>query len=179
MEATARKNNHGFSFGLIAGLAVCVITLLLYLGGLDMYVSPVGYVAYLVVIAMAILAGLKQKKENEGYLEFGEALKISFTVFAIALLLQTIFTYVLLNYIDVPFKQALGQEIINKTEEMMKKFGASDADIDKAMEGERNKDPFAFGGVMLGYGISCIISFIICLIISVIIKKSKPAFDNI
>lgn len=179
METTVQKNNYGLSFGLAAGLIICVITLLQYLGGMDMYLSPVGYLSYVVIIVFAILAGLRKKKANEGYLEFGEALKITFTVFAVGLILQTLFTYILLNYIDVSFKQALSQEIMNKTEEMMKRFGASDSQIDQAMESERDKDQFAFGRVMLGYGISCIVSFIICLIISVSIKKSKPVFNNI
>ncbi|MEP7259517.1 MAG: DUF4199 domain-containing protein [Flavitalea sp.] len=179
METTARKNNYGLPFGLIAGLVVCTITLLQYLGGLDMYLSPVGYVIYLVIIIMAVLACIRQKKENGGYLEFGEALKTSFTVFALALLFQTLFTFVLFNYIDVPFKQAVSQEVMNKTEVMMKKFGASDSQIDEALENERGKDQFAFSRVMLGYAISCIISFLLCLIISVSIRKSKPVFENI
>jgi len=179
MDTTGKKTNHRLTYGLIAGLVVCLITLGLYLGGLDMYLGPVAYVSYLVVVVLSILAGLRQKKENGGYLEFAEALKITFTVFALALLLQTLFTYVLLNYIDVPFKQAVAQEVMNKTEQMMKKFGATDAQIDQAMDAERNKDPFAFSRVLLGYGISCIVAFIICLIISLCIRKNKPVFDNI
>lgn len=179
MEATSRKNNYGLIYGIIAGLVVCIITLLQYLGGLDMYLSPVGYVSYLVIIVMAILAGIRQKKDNGGFLEFSEALKASFTVFALALLLQTLFTFILFNYIDVPFKQAVSQEIMNKAENMMKKMGESDSRIDQALENERGKDQFALSSVMLGYGISCIMSFLICLIISVSIRKSKPVFDNI
>jgi hypothetical protein len=179
MEQTINKTNIGMNYGLIAGLIICVISLLQYLGGLDMYLSPIGYVSYLVIITMAVLAALKVRKANEGFLEFGEALKVTFSVFALALILQTIFTYVLFNYIDVSFKQAVSQEVLNKTEQMMRKFGASDSQIDDAIESERTKDQFALGRVLLGYGISCIVAFIFCLLISVIVKKSKPAFDNI
>lgn len=179
METTAPKDNYGLSFGLVAGLIACIITLAQYLGGLNAYLSPLGYLTYAAIIILALMAGLRKKKANEGYLEFGEALKITFTVFAIALILQTLFTYILLNFIDVSFKEALTQEIMTKSEEMMRKFGATDEQIDKAMENERGKDPFSFSRVMLGYAISCILAFIICLIISVSIKKSKPVFNNI
>ena len=134
-----KKFNPGFNYGLIAGLVITVISLLQYLGGLDMYLSPVGYVSYLVIITMAVLAALKVRKENEGFLEFSHALKVTFTVFAIALLIQTIFTYILFNFIDVSFKEAVSQEVMNKTEQMMKKFGASDSQIDAALEAERSK----------------------------------------
>jgi hypothetical protein len=179
METIQRTGNVGLTYGLIAGLIVCVITLLQYLGGLDMYLSPVGYVSYLVVITLAVLAALKVRRENEGFLEFSQALKITFSVFAAALLLQSIFTYILLNFIDTAFKDAVAQEVLNKTEQMMRNFGASDSQIEKAIEEERNKDQFAPGRVLLGYAISCIVSFIFCLLISVIVKRSKPAFNNI
>jgi hypothetical protein len=177
--ATASKQNIGLNYGLIAGLIITVVSLLQYLGGLDMYLSPVGYVTYLIVITMAVLAALKVRRSNEGFLEFGEALKVTFTVFAIALLIQTLFTYILFNYIDVDFKNAVSQEVMNKSEQMMKKFGASDEQIQKALDAERHSDQFSAGRVFLGYAITCIVSFIFCLLISLIVKKSKPAFNNI
>ena len=179
LESNTPKKNIGMSYGLIAGLIIVVITLMQYLGGIDMFMSPVGYISYLVVITMAVLAALKVRKENEGFLEFGQALKITFTVFAVALFLQTMFAYILFNFIDIPFKEAVGVESLNKSEQMMKKFGMSDADIDKAIDEQRNVDPFSFGRILLGYGVTCIGAFVFCLLISLIIRKSKPAFNNI
>jgi len=95
------------------------------------------------------------------------------------LLIQTIFTYILMNFIDVSFKEAVSQEVLNKTEIVLKKFGISDSQIDAQMEKERSKDQFAFGKVLLGYAVTCIVAFIFCLLISLIVKKSKPAFNNI
>jgi hypothetical protein len=179
MEMPASKSNVGLKYGLISGLIITIITLLQYLGGLDMYLSPIGYISYLVVTTMAVLAALHVRKANEGFLEFTEALKVTFSVFVISLLLQTIFSYILLNYIDVSFKEALSQEVLNKTEQMLKKFGASDSQIDEALESERSKDPFSASRVLLGYAISCIVAFIFCLLISLIVKRSRPAFNNI
>jgi len=179
MEPVRKSHNIGLTYGLIAGLIICIIALIQYLGGLKTYMSPLGYLTYIILIVMAVLAGQKQKSLNGGYLEFKEGLKVTFAVFASALLLQTLFTYVLFNFIDPSFKEALAQEIMNKTEELMRKFGASDSQIDEALENERGKDPFAFGRVLLGYGISCIVAFIVCLIISAIIKKNRPAFPTI
>ena len=177
MEAV-RKTNMGLTYGLIGGLIICLITLTQYLLGLQAYLSPLGFLTYILIIVMAVLAGQKQKKLNGGYLEFSEALKVTFSVFASALLLQTLFTYVLLNFIDPEFKQALGQEVMNKTEEFMRKFGASDTQIDKALEDQSSTDQFAFGKMILGYALWCIVWFIVSLIISAIIKKSKPAFTT-
>lgn len=179
MEIPEKKQNVGLSYGLIAGLIITVITLFQYLGGLDMYLSPVGFVSYLVIVTMAVLAALKARKANEGFLEFSQALKVTFTVFVLAFLVQTIFNYILLNFIDVSFKEALAQEVMNKTEQMLKKMGMSDSQIDEHFENERSKDQFSLGRTFLGYAITCIVSFIFCLLISLIVKRSKPAFNNI
>jgi hypothetical protein len=178
MEKVQNNTNIGLLYGLITGLIVCVIVLLQYLGGLETYFSPIQFLAYAVYIIMAVLAGQKQKKINGGYLEFRQALKVTFSVFASALLLQSLFTYVLFNFIDPSFKEALTQETMNRTEELLRRFGMPDSKIDEALENERGKDPFSFSRVMLTYGMTCIIAFIVCLIISAIIKKSKPPFPT-
>ncbi|MBL0134869.1 MAG: DUF4199 domain-containing protein [Chitinophagaceae bacterium] len=74
------------------------------------------------------------EKEQGGYLEFSQALKTVFTVFVIWSFFATAFSYVLLNFIDVPFREAMAQQAAEKTEEFMTKFGAPQKDIDKAVE---------------------------------------------
>lgn len=61
MEEVRKNSNIGLLYGLITGLVICIITLIQYLAGLNAYLSPVGYLVYLILIVMAILAGQKQK----------------------------------------------------------------------------------------------------------------------
>lgn len=179
METYKPKSNIGLNYGLLAGLIITVITLLQYLGGIDMLISPIGYVSYLVITTMAVIAALKARRSNEGFLEFRESLKITFTVFAVAFFIQTLFSYVLFNFIDLDFKQAYGQAVLDNSEVFMKKLGFSDSRIDEEMERQKNVDQFSIGRMLMGYALTCIVAFIFCLLISLIIKKSKPAFNNI
>ena len=89
------KRNVGITYGLITGLVLIIISLIQYLGGIKAFMSPLGYLVYIVLIVMAVLAAQKQKGLNGGFLEFPEALKVTFTVFALGLLMQTIFTFIL------------------------------------------------------------------------------------
>lgn len=179
METTAnRTSNTGLAYGLIAGLAICLITLVQYLGGLKTYMSPIGFLTYILLVVIAVIAAQKQKKMNGGYLSFGEALKVTFSVIASALLLQTLFTYVLFNFIDPSFKLALVQASMNASEEFMRKMGASESMIDEAMERARETDSMSLPSMLLGYAIWCIVWFVICLIISAIVKKNKPVFPT-
>jgi len=173
-----KKGNTGITYGLIAGLLMIVISLVLYLGGVKMFLSPVAYLSYLVIITIAVLAGLRQKKLNGGYIEFSEALKVVFSVFAIGFLMQIAFMFVLLNYIDIPFREALAQETIEATISMMKRMGVSESTIEDAMKADAGADNYSIGKMLLGYAIWCIVFFIVSLIIAAIIKRKKPVFDN-
>ena len=179
METTTnRTTNIGLTYGLITGLAICLITLVQYLGGLKTYMSPIGFLTYILLVVMAVVAAQKQKKINEGYLSFGEALKVTFSVIASALLLQTLFTYVLLNFIDPSFKQALLQASLNASEAFLRKMGMSENTIDEAMEKARETDSMSLPSMLFGYALWCIAWFVVCLIISAIVKKNKPEFPT-
>jgi len=166
------------TFGLIGGIALCIFNLCLYLGGVQYFLSGVSMLGYLIITVVAVLAGLQQKKLNGGYLETNEALKVVFMVFALGFLLQTLFFFVLLNYVDVPFREALAQASAEKAAELMKKWGASQSQIDEATKNSMDTNNYKLSSQFLGYAVMCIVSFIVSLIIAVIIRKKRPPFEN-
>lgn len=173
-----KQKNVGLTYGVISGLASVIFSLVLYLGGIKWFVSPVAYLGFVVPIIIAVLAGIKQKKLNEGYLDFSAALKVTFTTFVIGTFISILFSYVLFNFIDVSFREALTQETANKTQEMMHKFGASQEQIDKAIEEMMKGNNYTFGKQMLGAAFTCIFWFIVSAIIAAVIKKKKPEFPT-
>lgn len=173
-----KSTNVGLTYGIISGLASVVFSLVLYLGGVKWFVHPVAYLGFVIPIVVAVLAGIKQKKLNEGYLDFAAALKVVFTTFVIGTLISTLFSYVLFNYIDVPFREALAQETVVKAQAMMQKFGASQEQIDKAIEDMMKENNYTFGKQMTGAAFFCIFWFIISAIIAAVVKKKKPEFPT-
>jgi len=171
-----QKTNTGVTYGLISGLASILFSLLLYLGGVKWFVNPIAYTGILIPITIAVLAGLKQKKVQGGYLEFSDALKVVFACFVIGTVISTLFSYILFNFIDVPFREALTQETTMKMQEVMQKFGAPQDAIDKATEDALKGNNFSFGKQMLGTAFYCIFWFIVSLIIAAVIKKKQPEF---
>ncbi len=173
----AASKNQGLTYGVVNGLVGILLTVVLYLIGVKAFVSPFAYIAMVIPIVFAVLAAQAQKKAQGGFLEFGEALKTTFTVFVIGTLLGIIFNYVLFNLIDVGFREALAQETAESVAKMMQKFGAKQEDIDKAMTDAQSGNSYSAGKMALGFAFSSIFSFIISLIVSAIVKKSKPAFE--
>jgi hypothetical protein len=172
-----KQTNPLVQYGLLSAAVGLITYIGLYLGGVKLMTSPVAYATYLLPILFAVLGCVAAKKQNGGFLEFGQALKISFGIFVITTLASSLFSYVLLNFIDPEFKEAMQQVSIEMTEKMMKRFGASQDQIDKALDDASKKDNFSFGSVMLGFAFSCFISFLISLIIAVIVKKKNPQND--
>lgn len=173
-----KRTEVGLTYGLISGLASVIFSLLLYLGGVKWFVHPIAYAGFVIPVVIAVLAGLKQKKLGEGYLDFPAALKVVFTTFVIGTVISTLFNYVLFNFIDVPFREALTQETAEKAQQMMQKFGANQEQIDKATEDMMNGNNYSFSKQLLGTAFFCIFWFVISLIIAAIIKKKKPEFPT-
>jgi len=176
---TVTRSNVGMTYGLIAGLAMIVLSLCLYLAGVKIFTNmTLGLIGYLVIILLAVMAGMKQRNQQGGYLTFAEALKTVFLVFVLAFLLQTIFNYVLFNYIDTSFRDAVTQVTMEKTEAMMRRFGAPDSDIEKAMESISSTDSYSIKNLGIGFAMMCIVFFLVSLIIAAIVKKNRPPFEN-
>ncbi len=173
-----KKSDVGLMYGLISGLVSVVFGLVLYLMGAKAYVSPIAYLGMLLPVIVAVLAGLKQKSVDGGYIDFAKALKVTFTTFVIGTLIGMLFNYVLFNFVDVPFREALTQESAVKAAEMMKKFGVKPEEIDRVMEETMKGNNFSFGKLLLNNAFICIFWFVISLIISVIIKRKKPEFPQ-
>jgi len=176
MENT--KSNTGLIYGVICGVAVIAFTLLLYIAGVEWYTSPLAYVGFVIPIIIGTLGGIKQRTLQGGYITFKEALKTIFIIFIISILLDTIFSYLLLNVIDVPFREAIMQDAAIKMEKFLIKMGTPQDAIDKAMADFDNPDNFKPGKILLGVFFRMIGWFIVALIIAAIIKKKRPEFEN-
>lgn len=169
----------GLLFGLIYGLATVLFFIILYILGVNSFMSSFTAIFSIgVPIAAGVWGGIYHKKSLGGYMDFSEALKTIFTIFVIGSAISTGFQYVLLNFIDVPFAQALAQASAEKAAEMMEKFGAKQSDIDKSVEEILSGDSYSFKKQFLGFALGTIWWFLLSLIISAILKKKKPAFEN-
>src|ERR1700720_253643 len=164
-ETAPKKRSIGLTYGVITGLVMIVFTTILYLAGVQTFIGGVAYLGYAIMIGLATAAALAGKKANGGDLEFADALKICFSVFVIALVAQTLFTWLLLNVIDTNFKNVLRVEILKKTEVVLRRFGAPEDKIEQALNEERDKDQFTLQRMSLGLAFTCIVHFIIALVI--------------
>ncbi|MDP4151708.1 MAG: DUF4199 domain-containing protein, partial [Bacteroidota bacterium] len=91
----------------------------------------------------------------------------------LALAAQTLFSWVLFNLIDPHFRDAVARETALRTERFLRAREMPAADLQKYMEDLRNSHPYTFGSMILGLCISCIVQFIVALLIAAVVKKKK------
>ena len=179
MSTATSSKNVRLLYGLLNGGVSILFTVLLYKGGLKWFSSSVSSLGFVLLVLFAVLAARKQKQQQGGYLEFNEALKTTFQVLVIGLLLSTIFEYILYNYIDVPFGKALAKETAERMGEAMIKYKMMTQEkVDEMLEESANTNAYTVGKMFFGFALRCVGLFVVALIVSAIVKRKRPMFQN-
>ncbi|GAB3197495.1 putative membrane protein [Pontibacter aydingkolensis] len=128
--------------------------------------------AYLILIAGIVLAMKQYKSENHGYMSYGQGLGIGSIVSILFGLLSGLFTWIYTEFVDTEYMSRM----MEKQREQMIQQGLSDEQIDAGMKMAENfQGPVT---MILGAAvITLILGFILSLIISAIMKNSRPEFE--
>ena len=177
-KISTMHNKETLQYGLISAGAAVLIFVVLYIMGAEYFMSPFAWTSsYLLPILFAVLGALHVKKQKNGFLNFNEALKITFGVFVITGLVSTVVSYFIFNFLDVAFAERMKQLTIEKSQEAMQRFGVPESEMEKAMDKIAEQDFFSIGSLAKSFAYACILYFVEALIISAIIKKKKPELE--
>ena len=168
---TVTVSNTAMRYGLIVGLVCVIYSLMLMLtdNSMNRWLSSI---SYLFIIVGMVMAFKYFKAHNSGFMSYGQGLGIGTLMSLIAGLLTSVVMYVYVKFID--------DSILAKTMEMqrieMENRGMSEAEIDQAMEMASK-----FAGpemILIGGTVGFVfIGFIIALIVSAIMKHTRPEFE--
>ncbi|MFN3848062.1 MAG: DUF4199 domain-containing protein [Spirosomataceae bacterium] len=158
-------------WGVIVGIVVIIFSTITSMTDLWKQ-SWASWVGYLFVLGGIIMALGEFKKANGGFLSFGEGLGLGTLMSTVVGVLGAIFSYIYLNFID----NTMVSRIIDFQREKMSEQGLSDEQIDQAMEMTAK---FMTPGMMFIFGVIgyLVVGFILTLIVSAIMKKSKPEVE--
>jgi len=182
MTNTIKKN--GVTFGIILAAYFVIRTALVYSIDLKLFVSGwFGFVDFIVLLVLTIVAIAKAKKAMGGFISFKEAFTVYFITVLIGLVTYTVFNMLLFNVIDPEAKEIVREEVITKTVETMKSFGGDSAMLKETITKMRETDSFSIPQQALGLGMGLLMYSVIGLIVAVAMKKNKPfdypAEDNV
>jgi hypothetical protein len=171
MEETKPKTGkYASTYGLILGAISVAFLLMLY--SLDMHYQGgpmVMGVSLLITIAVIVIGMLQFKKDNGGFMSFGEGLKIGVGIGLIAGIIGIIFNQILAGVID--------PEMMNKAMEyqrglLMETTKMTPEQIDAQMEGAKK---FTTPSMQIVFGLvySVVASLLLSLIPALILKKKE------
>ena len=169
----------GVAFGVIIGLAYCILLFIRWQSA-DNFIQfgILAVVNYLLVIGVLFYEASYRRKLNGGYIEMKELMQTLFISVLIFELFYSIFNFIYLKYIDPNVIDSMKQTM----RQMLNKAGdqVSDEQRKEAMArfdslGEATQ----IGQVIKGYFTSIATSGVVALIISAIMRKRKPIFQEI
>jgi len=171
---TSKKPSPFLLYSAIAAGVMIGFTLVTWRGGPEAFIGRAGYLKYILLIGIALVAGIAARKQSEGYLEFRRALRVIFGVMVVGMAVQTLSAWLLLS-INTKFKQALMPVLIAQTEATYRSFKFSEDDIAKMVADVRAGDPFSLWNMLGGLARIYIILFLVSLGLAAAVGQRKRA----
>jgi len=157
------------------GVILGVISIVLFLIGAISGTQTESWFSWLGVIptvAIIVLAHKQFKEDGDGYMSYGEGLKVGMLVVLISSILSVIFTYIYIKFVDSNYVEAIREQSIADMQEQ----GLSDAQIEQGMSWT---ETFTSPEMIAVFGIlgALFFGFIISLIISAFTKNNNPELE--
>ena len=170
MTEAVKKN--GLNFGIILGIIGIVITALIYSLDITMFVNMwLGICLFLINLVIGIVAVVKTKKALGGLITFKDAFTTYFITMALGALINTLFMFILFNFIDPSAKEIITEKSVETTAKMMQGFGAKTEDIKLTLEQIKKTDNWSALNLLKSYAFGLIFYIIIGLIVAVAFKN--------
>ena len=170
------KFGTGIKFGIIAAVVYVLLLLVRYMFFNNNPIVFTGtiFVSYLIILSIYVQAAFARRKELGGYVRIKELFSTVFVVVLITEVTYAVFNFIYLNYIDPGFFPHFQQVTV----EYMRSKGVGDEALNHQIEkfDDQMKQMKSITNTLRGLATWIIVDSIIGFLISLFIKKDKPAF---
>ena len=167
--------NHPVRNGVYAGVGQILVMFLFYFIDPSLMISWSSMVGYVVVIYFMRQAAKEQRLDNGGFITLNGGFRSSWLTFVLAQTMVTIFSYLLMNYIDPSLLDVMKETQIKVLEDMNSIFKLPEEDFEKQLEAIEDTNPFSLGNVAMALPFSFVFpGALIALIIGLVMKKEEP-----
>lgn len=169
-----------FKMGAFFGLIQIVITMLLYIMGVEYMVKWwVGISVIILIIALLIYGGLKWRKSNDNVAPYGKMFLYIWLTYIATFAVSGVFNIILYNVIDPDLASNMKEAVIDMTTGMMESFGAPEEALDQTMaEFDSFEEKFSVMGQLQSTFFAFLWGALLAAILALFLKKDKPMFDD-
>ncbi len=162
------------NYGLYLGTLLALITVLAYAIDIGLLTNMwVGIFILIVIIVFGIISVAKTKQAQNGFASFKEAFTSYFITVLLGLLISTLVSYLLFNFIDTDAAEVLKQKTIEQTVQMLEGFNSPTDVIDQTVEQIESQNQYSLGNIAKGLAGYLVLFSIIGLIVAAAMKKSN------
>ncbi|MBU3821725.1 DUF4199 domain-containing protein [Flavobacteriaceae bacterium XHP0103] len=163
------------NYGLYLGSLLAILTVGAYAVNIDLLTNTwFGIFILIAIIVFGIIAVAKVKQAQDGFASFKQAFTSYFITILIGLVVSTIVSYVLFNFIDTEAADLLKEKTVEKTIQMMEGFNAPPETIAKSVEQIESQNQYSILNVLKGLAGNLVLFSIIGLIVAAAMKKTNP-----
>ncbi|WP_299991587.1 DUF4199 domain-containing protein [uncultured Pontibacter sp.] len=170
-ETQPSVSSVALKYGFIGALVSVVFTAVLLITGVNVS-GWVGSLGYLILIAFMVIAMKEYKKQNYGYMSYGQGLGIGTLVSLAFGVLGGVFMFIYTSFVDPEYTS----NMMDKQRIELEERGMSDEQIEQAIAmGESFSSPMMMiVWSIVGY---LFIGFLISLIVAAVMKNKRPEFE--
>lgn len=162
-------------YGVYLGLGLTLLTVLAYALDLELFTQWwFGVIGFVILLVIGTLAVKKAKTLKTDYFSFKDAFTAYFVTILIGTLISTLIGILLFAIIDPEAAQTINELTIEASRSMMEKFGAPEADINKALADLENDNQFSIMNQLKRFVFSLAFYSVIGLIIALIFREKNP-----
>jgi len=173
MENSVKSSS--INYGLYLGVVLSLFTIAVYAINLDLMVKWwLGVILLVIVVGFGVVSTAKSKSLGNGYLSFKDGLGSYVLTVAVGLLISTVVSYILFNFIDPEAAEYVKQKTVEFTVDMMEGFNLPAEAVAEAVAEIEGQNQYSLTGLMKNFFIGMIFQIIIGLIVAAIMKKNNP-----
>lgn len=174
METSIKSN--AINYGLYLGGTLSLLTVFAYAVNLDLFTQWwYGVGLMILVIIFGIISAMTSKKLVGGIINFKGAFSSYFIAVAIGIIISSLVSFVIFNFIDPDAAKLLQEKILDSQVAMMRGFGAPEDSIAEVVEQmEKEDNMFAITKVAQSIAFQLIGFSVVGLIVALVVKKDDP-----
>lgn len=163
------------NYGLYLGILLALLTVISYAINIELLTNTwYGIFILIAIVAFGIVSVAKIKQAQNGFASFKESFSAYFITVLIGLIISTVVSYLIFNFIDTEAAGILKEKTVEKTVQMMKNFNTPNEAIAEAVEKIESQNQFSIGSILKGLAGYLVFFSVIGLIVAAAMKKSKP-----
>ena len=164
------------NYGLYLGIALALLSVIAYAVNLDLYTKIwFGLCLLGMIIVFGIISVVNTKKANDGFLSFKNAFTSYFITILIGLVISTVVSIIIFNFIDPEAAAELQEKVIDSQLARLEAYNVPVEVIDETMEKmESQGNMFSIGNALQSLVFQIIGFSVVGLIVAAVMKKNNP-----